>query len=79
MKETSQNRSIAFGIRNHPFAAAAIGTAVRGRMSRRTRSYGSDGSGGMAVAQADGSIVRDRIGMKTMPVEIGKSLESNEA
>jgi hypothetical protein len=33
----------------------------------------------MAVAQADGSIVRDRIGMKTMPVEIGKSLESNEA
>jgi hypothetical protein len=41
---------------------------------------GSDGSGGgMAVAQAAGSVVRDKIGTKTIPVEIGKSLDNSEA
>ena len=40
---------------------------------------GSDGSGDdMAAAQAAGSIVRDKIGLKTMPVEIGKSLDYSE-
>jgi hypothetical protein len=41
---------------------------------------GSDGSGDdVAVAQAAGSIVRDKIGLKTMPVETSKSLDSSEA
>jgi len=41
---------------------------------------GSDGSSDdVAVAQATGSIVRDKIGLKTMPVETSKSLDSSEA
>ena len=33
----------------------------------------------MVVAQAAGSVVRDKIGTKTMPVETSKSLDSSEA
>jgi hypothetical protein len=33
----------------------------------------------MVVAQAVGSIARDKIGLKTMPVETSKSLDSSEA
>jgi len=33
----------------------------------------------MTVAQAAGSIARGKIGLKTMAVEIGKSLRNSEA
>jgi hypothetical protein len=40
----------------------------------------SDGSGDdMAVAQTAGSMVRDKIGLKTMPIERSKPLDYCEA
>ena len=80
VKVMTKSRSIVPGYDVTLLPAAADEPRFGGERHGGRDRMGSDGSGDdVAVAQAAGSIVRDKIGLKTMPVETSKSLDSSEA